>query len=195
MSDVTLVDSEQLISDFLHERRLALVRSQETKGLKASGRSAEKLTVLLINPTLGQLIDVAGYFYYQEHGRGPGKSPTFDDIYEWLGLKKYGLNWDYTTTVSRPVGHVSKEDIGLGLQNHKYEEVTITPEERRIQMAWGILTNIRKKGTYTHRNGRTNVLTDAFTKESMQKFLNKVGATYKLAIKTDVVNELRQIQK
>lgn len=195
MLDIDQIESEQLISDFLHERRLALVRSQDSKGLRASGKSAEKLTVLLITPTLGQLIDVAGYFYFQEHGRGPGKSPTFDDIYEWLGLKKYGLNWDYTTTVSRPVGHVSKEDIGLGLQNHRYEEVTIAPEERRIQMTWGILTNIRKKGTYTFRNGRTHVLTDAFTKESMQKFLNKVGVTYKLAIKTDIVNELKLIQK
>ena len=163
MSDVALIESEQLISDFLHERRLALVRSQESKGLKASGRSAEKLTVLLITPTLGQLIDVAGYFYYQEHGRGPGKSPTFDDIYEWVGRQKYGITY--------------KDD------------------EERISITYGVLTNIRKKGTYTYRHGRTNVLRGAFTKDSMIAFLKKIGVTYKLAIKTDIVNELRQIQK
>lgn len=39
------------------------------------------------------LIDEAGYFDFQEYGRGPGKASPFKKIYDWLAFKKYGLDY------------------------------------------------------------------------------------------------------
>lgn len=93
MSDVTLTENNRkAIEQFLEKLRLEVIRSQESKGIKASGRSAGLLRVES-NQLGGMLIDGAGTFYYQEYGRRAGKAPPLSAIYAWLEYKKYGLDY------------------------------------------------------------------------------------------------------
>jgi len=180
----------QIISQFINESRLMLIESQLTKGLRASGESAKSLGVT-VAPLFGQLIDRAGYFYFQENGRKAGKAPSFKKIYDWLEYEKYGLKWNYTTTYSRPVKHVSKEDIGLGLDSHKFEEVSISPEENRKRLAWAIINKIKLKGTYTHQRGPTNVVSDVFARDRITALSQAFASKYQAQAKSDIVTEFK----
>ena len=87
-----------LIKTFLEEEKQAVIDSQILRGIRATGESASMLrTGEIANG--GQLIDGKGTFQYQESGRGPSKGESAsglslkDQIYSWLELKKYGLNW------------------------------------------------------------------------------------------------------
>lgn len=81
----------QIITDFFEARRQKILQLQESKGLKASGLSARLLAVESTENRF-QLIDRAGYFEEQETGKPPGAT-GFQQIYDWLQYKKYGLNW------------------------------------------------------------------------------------------------------
>lgn len=83
---------EELIKEFFEQRKQAIIRLQQEKGIKATGKSAAKLTVVATDNRY-QLIDKAGYFEQQETGTPPPGTSKFQDIYEWLSLKKYGINW------------------------------------------------------------------------------------------------------
>ncbi len=82
----------EIISQFINESRLMLIESQLTKGLRASGESAKSLGVT-VAPLFGQLIDRAGYFYFQENGRKAGKAPPVKALYDWLQYNKYGITY------------------------------------------------------------------------------------------------------
>lgn len=88
-----MLEDYQLIAQFINESRLSLVESQSSKGLRASGKSANSLQVT-IGENFGQLIDTTGSFYYQEFGRKAGKYPPFKVIYDWVALKKYGIQYN-----------------------------------------------------------------------------------------------------
>jgi hypothetical protein len=65
-----------------------IIKSQNEKGLKASGKSAKSLRF----ESGDNFVKVFGsdYFYYQEYGRGAGKRPPISKIKEWIeerGLK------------------------------------------------------------------------------------------------------------
>lgn len=91
MSDLT--DENRIaIENFLKRIREEVIRSQESKGIRASGRSAGLLRVES-NQLGGRLIDGSGTFYFQEYGRKAGKAPPLSAIYAWLEFKKYGLDY------------------------------------------------------------------------------------------------------
>lgn len=83
--------TSQIIIDFFEQRRAAIIRLQQEKGLKATGRSAASLS-LEFSENRYQLIDKLGYFEQQETGTPP-PGASFEEIYEWLSLRKYGINW------------------------------------------------------------------------------------------------------
>ena len=156
----------KLVELFLEQERLDIIASQTTKNLKASGDSAASLrTVQTANG--GQLVDESGSFEYQEFGRGPGKAPSFDVIYEWLKYKKYGLNYEHLTT-------------GEGLRG-------ITTDTKRRQLAWAIVQKIKKKGTYTHiRNKPTGVLTDSINDQNLLQLQDNIADKYSTEILSDI---------
>lgn len=87
-----------LIKTFLEEEKQAVIDAQILRGIRATGESAGMLrTGEIANG--GQLIDGSGRMIFQEIGRGPSKGDSSgsgslkDQIYIWLELKKYGLNW------------------------------------------------------------------------------------------------------
>lgn len=87
-----------LIKAFLEEEKQAVVDAQILRGIRATGASADLLrTGEIANG--GQLIDGSGRMIFQEIGRGPTKGDSSgsgslkDQIFIWLELKKYGLNW------------------------------------------------------------------------------------------------------
>lgn len=82
----------EIISQWINDSRLRLIDSQLRKGLKASGKSAESLQTT-VAPNFGQLIDKAGYFYFQEFGRKAGKAPPVKALYDWLQYNKYGITY------------------------------------------------------------------------------------------------------
>jgi len=82
----------EIISQAINSIRLDIIKSQESKKLRASGKSASELQVN-INETFGQIVDPKGSFYEQEFGRKAGTYPPFKAIYDWLAYRKYGFNW------------------------------------------------------------------------------------------------------
>lgn len=86
----------ELVEKFLEQERLAIIASQQTKGLTAHGSSAASLRTER-TATGGQLIDGSGSFEAQDFGRSPGKMPPFAAIFQWLELKKYGLTYKNET--------------------------------------------------------------------------------------------------
>lgn len=147
-----------LISQFVNESRVLLIDSQRSKGLLASGKSAAALQVT-IRQDFGQLIDSAGYFYFQEFGRKPGKMPPFKAIYDWLEFNKYGF--------------------------------TYSSEKDRIRKTFAIMNSIRKKGTYTHQNGQTNVVSDVVNQNRINSLLQSMAAKYKATAKSDIVQTFK----
>ena len=91
MEIVSKID-KNLVIHFLEDVRDAIKELQVSKGIKASGKSAEMLAIREDGKTF-QLIDVAGYFEQQERGKKKGVTPV-QVIYEWLGLKKYGIQYE-----------------------------------------------------------------------------------------------------
>lgn len=112
------------------------IKEEIRKGLKkerinASGNLSESLRSEITERSYK--LFAANYVDYAERGRGPGKVPPVQSIYEWL---KFG-----------------KPKYGLSYKNDK---------ERR-SIAFAIVTNIKKKGSYKHRkpSKQTNVVNDS----------------------------------
>jgi hypothetical protein len=153
-----------IIKSFLESIREDLARSQDEKGLKASGKSMANTYVFMKSSKVGQIIDGLDVFKYQETpGRGPtkntGDGKLVDIIYEWLQYKKYGLAWN--------------------------------TEKQRKSLAWAITNKIHKKGTYIHiKSKRTNVVTDAINNESIDAVGEEFADKYGEILADSVVNAL-----
>lgn len=92
-TDLIKARNELAALRMLQNKKDLIIKAQLDKGLKASGKSALGLTVKQEDDKM-QLVDKEGYFQQQEFGRGPGLPPAFEDIYEWVGLKKYGIEFE-----------------------------------------------------------------------------------------------------
>jgi hypothetical protein len=149
----------ELIRLFLEKAREDIVKLQASKGLKASGKSAEELRVET-TATGGKLIDGAGYFEYQERGRGAtsggkGTTPLSKLIYEWLKYRKYGL--------------------------------TYKNDKERQSLAYVIARKIHQKGTYTHIKGTvTGVLSEVILKEKVDGLKQALSRRYLTKVGTDL---------
>jgi hypothetical protein len=91
MSDLTL-EERVLLKEFIEKRAEIIIATQSSKGIRASGASADMLRENL-EDNIVQLIDGSGYFEFQEFGRRAGKAPPFQKLYEWLAFQKYGKSW------------------------------------------------------------------------------------------------------
>jgi hypothetical protein len=65
--------------------RKAYIDDQETKGIRASGKSAKSIRITT-DERGGALYGVK-YFIQQKLGRKPGKFPPLDDILDWIRVK------------------------------------------------------------------------------------------------------------
>jgi hypothetical protein len=163
-----MLDSQEqeLIREFVEKQMEGIIHMQESKGLKASGESAQMLRVNLEN-NIAQLIDGAGYFEFEEFGRGAGKAPPVQKIYEWLAFKKYGLDYEQVST-------------GEALRG-------VTADKKRHSLAWAIMKKIQKKGTHTHINGHpTGVLSEVINQSALQELMSKIALKKSSEIRTDI---------
>lgn len=72
------------------------------------------------------------------------------------------------------------------LQYKKYK-LDYKDDEERVSIAWGIITKIKKEGTYTHRTNKpTGVLEEAISKEATQELTQAIAKNRALEIKTDI---------
>jgi hypothetical protein len=157
---------QELIRAFVEKQMQSIISLQESKGIKASGESSQLLRINLEN-NIAQLIDGAGYFEFEEFGRGAGKAPPVQKIYEWLAFKKYGLDFTQVTT-------------GEALRG-------VTADKKRHALAWAIMKKIQKKGTHTHINQRpTGVLSDVINQSALQELMNRIAIKKTSEIKTDI---------
>lgn len=85
------------IETFLNTVKLAYIDEQRAKNMRASGKSAASLRILMRGDRLGELHG-ADYFYYQIFGRASGKMPPLEKIMQWIQVR--GLNYNHT----RPSG-------------------------------------------------------------------------------------------
>ena len=113
------------------------IKKEIRKGLKkqrinASGNLSESLRSEITERSYK--LFSADYVDYAERGRGPGKAPPLDSIYDWL---KYG--------------------------KAKYKKLNYKNDKERRSIAFAIIANIKKKGSYKHRNpsNQTNVVNDS----------------------------------
>lgn len=86
-------DQIDICKMFLESKREEIIRLQQERGVKASGLSAASLVVSETERG-AVLIDGAGYFEFQDFGRGAGKPSPVQKIYDWLQYKKYGLTYE-----------------------------------------------------------------------------------------------------
>lgn len=156
---------EQLIREFLETLKKEIVDAQSSKGLKASGKSAELLAVEA-SGNKGELIDGSGSFYFQEYGRASGKQPPFVPvgvIYEWLQYKKYGLNY--------------------------------ANDKERKSLAFAISRKIGQQGTLTKRENRqTGVLTDILTNKRVDSFVKVLSEKYLSKVFSDVLDNFKGLE-
>lgn len=75
----------QIVEAVLNNIIKDIITDQEAKNLSASGKSAKSLEVIM-DEDGGQLIGDQS-FYYQVHGRGPGKFPPPPNILDWVETK------------------------------------------------------------------------------------------------------------
>lgn len=75
----------EICESVLGEMMQAVKDQQAERGITASGKSAESLKVNM-GQDGGDLVGDS-YFYYQIHGRGPGKMPPMSTILEWIEAK------------------------------------------------------------------------------------------------------------
>lgn len=80
------------ISKFLETVKTAYITQQVEKDMKASGKSAASLRVLMKGDRLGELHG-ADYFYYQIFGRKSGKMPPLEKIMAWVQVR--GMNYNH----------------------------------------------------------------------------------------------------
>lgn len=90
--------TETLIAESMQRVKTSLIESQRSKGLRASGRSAESLDVKTTREggTLVSQLYGATYWLAQQSGRKPGRYPKpsrafVESIREWLSIR--GLDY------------------------------------------------------------------------------------------------------
>lgn len=149
------------VAHFLAETLKDIVLLQAQRGLRASGASADSLVIEQFGDS-SRLVDGAGYFEYQERGRGPGRSPLAvpkflrEKIYQWLQWKKYGLDFNN--------------------------------ESERRRLAYLIARKIQLKGTYTHIKGDpTGVISEPITTQRIDELLEQIGRGVQASVESDVV--------
>lgn len=86
----------QLLKGVLDEMVEAIRQEQSDKRMRASGNSADSLRVVT-TPDGGDIVG-SSYFYFQQHGRGPGKFPPIQNIQDWIEAR--GITPEGITTRS-----------------------------------------------------------------------------------------------
>lgn len=158
--EVVFKADKNIVIHFLEDLRTQIVNLQISKNLKASGRSAEMLRIDQDGNTFS-LIDGAGYFEQQEKGKKPGATP-FQVIYEWLKLKKYGIDY--------------KND------------------KQRERIAYAILANHRKYGSYIYRRKRvTGVLSEVINNAILDRIMGDLAGAASTEILSDVLDVFRKL--
>ena len=146
MAEISTQD-EIALNNFMERRRALIMRLQEAKGLKASGLSA-RLLHIRSSGNVYDLVDSAGYFEFQEFGRGPGKAPSFKKIYDWLQFKKYGLNYENEKERVSLAWAIVKKIKKLGTRTHTTRRPTGVLEEAISREATqGLIREIAKNRT------------------------------------------------
>lgn len=158
---------KEILIQFFNQLKADVVANQKAKGIYASGASAEGLTAEANDievGTTGQLIDTAGYFQYQEFGRGPSKNAggsgqTLQErIYQWIA------------------------DKGLPYSDDK----------QRKSISYAIATKIHREGTLTFRLGKqTGVLSEVLTSDKIESITSVFAKKYASQVSSDVFNSFK----
>lgn len=105
----------KIISQYLEDRKAALIESQRQKGIYASGFSAAN-TYVRMNESGGAMIGPA-YWQQQEYGRAPGAMPPVAAIREWIRIKgqsKYGIPVEAAYAVAKKIAREGTEAYKVG---------------------------------------------------------------------------------
>lgn len=78
-----------LVEQTLGKIRTRIQEDQAAKRMVASGQSAASLEVKMEQD--GGDLTGSSYFYWQIHGRGPGKQPPIQNIIDWIRSKAIAL--------------------------------------------------------------------------------------------------------
>lgn len=160
MNTIITQEDISLLENFLRKKSKEIVSAQQAKGLRASGKSADELSVNITVDT-GQLIDGSGSFYFQEKGRGLGKVP-YSKIYDWLQWKKYSLNWE----------------------NDKDRNSLAFLIWRKISK-YGTKTHI--DGAVT--GAVTGVISEPLNDSDLREFISQLSEKKSIEIKSDIIKE------
>lgn len=81
---------EEAIKDYLDRVATSIVDEQIQKGFFASGKSADSLQPV-VEGTKGTLYGDKS-FYFQVHGRGPGKLPPINEMIKYIAIKRLKMS-------------------------------------------------------------------------------------------------------
>jgi hypothetical protein len=129
-----MLTTREAIQKLLDNIRLGIIQDQEDKKIRASGESAKSLKSKTkeVSGNITGTLTGAGYFYFQEYGRSPGKMPPVQSIKDWIEAKG----------MARGAMNLSDNRKGKILRNDKAVE----------SLAWAIAIKIKKSGTKAKRN-------------------------------------------
>jgi len=82
---MTLIDKQKLTFEFLEKVKEQIIADQEEKGITASGESADSLQVIEVDD--GAKLVGSEHFFFQVHGRAPGRFPPKDEVLRWIDVK------------------------------------------------------------------------------------------------------------
>lgn len=169
---VKLEETErQLLLGFFDDLRQAIIKKQAEKGIRASGKSAEALRVDFDPATkTASLIDGSGYFRFEEYGRRP------------------------TGTGASAGTPTLQQAIYDWLEFRKYG-LSYANDKERTSLSWAISKKIHAEGTLTYRLQQpTGVITEVINNEMLKPLVEALNREYAIAIKSDVVANLKQLQ-
>jgi hypothetical protein len=113
---------KELITKLLESIKVDIIEDQQSKGIKASGKSMASLSVQNVTETGGELVG-ASYFHFQIYGRGPTKSgsgkgePLRVRLIQWIkdkGITPDGISIKSLAFLIARKIHQKGTDIFLG---------------------------------------------------------------------------------
>lgn len=78
---------EQVINKFLNDVAKNIIKQQKERKMRASGKSAASLKVVKDKAGKQHLVGDES-FYFQIHGRAPGKMPPIEKMIEYVRVKR-----------------------------------------------------------------------------------------------------------
>lgn len=122
----------EVIKDFFEKVKKAYIEDQRSKGIRASGKSADTLRIES-NTKAGKLYGQA-YIHFQKVGRKPGAFPPIDAILQWIKDKGIVADIPDKSLAFLIARKIAKKGTDIFLKKRPALDVTDQIEQARKEL-------------------------------------------------------------